>query len=793
MDSIATITTEDEGVTYEVPESCIGSAKDARQTIEALIKAESTRSGKRAKINGMWNGNKPWPNLVGKGQGERANFTLREFEGFVGAAKTPYYALAFKTERFIGLQIDYGMADPGLLAKWASKISTRYQYANDDDKTLDSHMQRSQVQMVVHGVGPMVWEDIDDWKTTSRMAGQLLIPDDHSADIEDWETVGCPRSYYPTKLWNLVKKESSAEARGWNVKAVKRAIMNAQPDDVRNSHGNSWERYEQDIRKGSSGFDARSKKIFVADLFQKEFTGRVSHFILLKTDDAPAEEDAEKDDNAGFLFRKIGLFEAFNEILCPFIYDVGPDGDWQSIKGAGPKIFDYCSASDRLTMRGLDGAMLATGPVLKAKDVKALSQTAITAIAGATVVGPDYEVMQQRSMPDLQSPLLMKRDLQSTLQSNTGQYRQRVSEENQEPTLGQAQMNMQQQNVLGDGDATRYYKQLDAFHLERFRRLLKMGKRLYTKRKNLTPADIEKQTALTNSEKLALKFYKGCVQTDGIPEQIMEFENFCRIKAMRLVGNGSAQMEDMIGDKLLGLLPVISNERGRNFIVRNRITSIAGEGFADAIEPAYDTPQQADSHISIATLENNALKLPGAEVAISPEQDHVTHFGVHLQSVAQHAEQVQAGQGDPHQLLLHLEQTGPHTHEHLRAISSDPTRKEQVEGMQKAWLGMSKMTDQLAQQVQEMDEAAAQQQPQQAPDPALIAALAEVSGKLEIKGKEAMGKLQLKAQNQRFTQQLKAQQQAFKLQQDDITTAHALKLENLKTRNELDKPEAVAA
>lgn len=779
MDAVATISSEDNGLTFEVPESCIGSAKDARDTITTLLKAEEGRSKKRSRVNGMWNGNKPWPNLVGKGQGERANFSLREFEGFVAAAKTPYYALAFKTDRFVRLTLDYGNADAGLLAEWEGKISTRYQYANEDDKSFNTHFQRSQVQMVVHGSGPMIWEDDTDWKATSRMAGQFLLPDDASADIEDWETAGCPRSYYPTKLWNIVKNEAAATARGWNVKAVKRAIMHAQPETVTSAFGMQWERYEQDIRKGATGFDSRSKKIFVADLFQKEFSGQISHFIILRENYGAvpgadiATADSE-DPSAGFLFRKIGRFECFSQICCPFLYDVGPDGQWHSVKGAGPKIFDYCMASDLLTMRTIDGAMLATGPLLRAKDTKALSQTAIAAVAGATVVGPDYEVMQQRSFPDMQSPLLAKRDLQNAQQSNTGQYKQRVSEENQEPTLGQAQMNMQQQQVLGEGDADRYYDQLDRFHEERFRRLLAMGKKLYAKRKNIAPTDDAASTTLTNSEKGALKFYRSCVETDEIPEQIMEFENFCRIKATRLVGNGSSQMRTMIGDKLATYMPLV-DERGRNFILRNNIAAIAGETYADAIVQPYGTPQMADSHMSVATLENNALKTPNAEVLVDPSQDHVVHFGIHLQSVAQHAQQVQGGQGDPHELLLHLEQAGPHTHEHLQAIAQDPTRREQVKGMQEVWLGMSKMTDQLAQQVQEADQAAADQQPQQAPDPALIAALAKVHGELTIKGQKAAGDMQLKAQKQQF-----------QLRQSDLKTAHKIRLDNLQALHDVE-------
>lgn len=769
MDAVSSITSENQGKTYEIPESCIGSAKDARTTISSLVEAESTRAKRRAKFNGMLNGNPPWPGLLrNKGQGDRANFTLREAEGFIAAAKTPYYALAFKADRFIQLTLDYASADLTLLAEWAGKIATRYQYANEDDDSLDMHMQRSQFQMVAHGSGPMVWEDNEDWHAKSRMAGQILVPDDASADIDEWDTVACPRSYTPTQLWAKIKNEAAATARKWNVPACKKAIMDAAPDNLKSTYGSNFEYYEAEMRKGSTGWDSKSKRIFVTDLFQKEFTNRISHFIVLKIDEATVETDKEGDPSSGFLFRKIGRYESWSQIICPFLYDVGPDGQWHSVKGAGPKIFDFCSASDRLFCRGLDGAMRASGVIIQAKDANALQEVAFTDVSGGTVIGPKYEVMQQRVAPNLESPLLMKRELGKIQSENTGQYRQRWESE-PEPTYGQQQMKETRESVLGDFDASRYMQYLDRFHRERFRRILAMGKKLYASRKDIAPVDIENETTLTKSEQGALKFYRSCVVTDGIPEEIMKFENFCRIKATRLVGNGSIQMRQMIGDKMLGLVTAM-DERGRNFTLRSVVSSYAGETWADATFPAYGTPQIVDSHESLAQLENNFLRMPGGKVLIDPSQNHSVHFQSHIADVSAHADETRQG-GDPMALMIHLEQAGPHLHEHLFAIQGDPTRKAEVQEMMKAWMAMSEMADQLKQQLEEATKAQAANQPQQAPDPELIAKLAKVHGELGIKREKVMGDLQLKAEKQRVT-----------LRQKDISLAHEMKVKEFQAR-----------
>ena len=778
MDEIETIEQDEDGE-FELPKSRIGCVTDARGVITSLVQAEETRSIRRSKFKGMLGGNPPWnPQLLeSKGMSDRANFSLREAEGFLAAAKTPYYRLFFTG---IDLRMEYGEADIQMLTEFATKVATRYGYMIDDWNGLDMRAQRSHYQMIAHGSGPFVWEDTKDWRSDSWLTGQFLLPDDASADIEEWETAGYTRSYLPSFLWKKIQNESSAKAEGWNVEAVKREIMNAAPENMVNLWGSNFEAYDAEIRKGVTGFDSKCKRIFIGGLFQREFNGKISHFIIPRSPDgqvpepvttpvtATTDEDDDEGEHAieGFLFRKLERFKSFCEITVPFIYDVGDDGDFQSVKGAGPKVFDFCASSDRLTMRALDGAMKASGIIVKASNANALQESAFTDTTGGTVIGPGYEAMQQRVAPDLQSPLLMKRDLHNTLSENTGQYRQRVNDENPEPTLGQAQLNAQQQATLGEGDANRYYRQLDRWHRETFRRALKMGRSLYERRKDLAPdEDGEYEDGnLTESERGALKFYRNLVTLDNIPEEFLKFSNFCVVRAKRLLGNGSNQMRQIISNDLMGLVPLV-NERGRNIIIRNKIAASAGDEWADAIEPPYGTPQIDDGHIALATLENNILRMPMGEVAVGPGQDDVTHFGIHAQGVGKHAAMVKAGQADPHALLIHLNQAGPHMLEHLGKVANDPTRKTQVKAMGAAFMNMSKFSDQLTQQIEAMDAAAAAQQPPQQPDPKVIIGLAEVAGNLKIKETKMRGDMQIKAEKQKIQNRL-----------SDLETSHSMNL-----------------
>src|SRR6202007_886831 len=94
--------------TLEEPKTRIGSAAQANQFVQRLVNDDDERADRRAKMQGLLDGNQPWSHrtLIEKGQGHRTNFNLREAEGVLDAAKTPYYDLVFEVPRFVNITLD---------------------------------------------------------------------------------------------------------------------------------------------------------------------------------------------------------------------------------------------------------------------------------------------------------------------------------------------------------------------------------------------------------------------------------------------------------------------------------------------------------------------------------------------------------------------------------------------------------------------------------------------------------------------------------------------------------------
>ena len=741
--------------TLKRPTSRIGNAGNARTLVRRLKFEDETRMWRDTKVQGLLDGNPPWSQqtLRDIGQGHRANFNLREGEGIVDSAKTPYYDLVFEVPNFAQITFDIPGAEDYTLQEWGNGITEEYTDVMSDWIGFDQNVQLSQWEMIVRGNGPVFWPHSISWKSESLKSRKVLVPQETKANVEQLEIVVVLHSWRADELEGYIAgaKDTDIDYNGWNVPLCKQAIVTSAIRDTRNAVGmENYELYQRAIRTGDIYYGIhRSNRIFVASLFTREFGGKVSHYIITDSPQPDEGKEYEKlDDEVGYIYKKKGKYDGFEQVVCPFFFDTGPDGTWHSIKGLGPKAYDFCDVSNRTFCQMLDGSVIGSGIVLEAQDPNAMEETQLALIGGATVVQPGYKVSQTRIAENLNGAMSMRRELQNTLQSNTGTYRQRVSEENEEPTLGQAQMNYQQQAVLSKGATNRYYNNLDKFHAETVRRLLDPAAR---------------QPNVPGSKE-AKDFIMRCLAR-GIPEEVLDYKFIRRVRSVRSVGYGSPNLRDMATKELVGMIPLM-DETGRNHALRMRAAALPGVGQAgvDSIFPKIEKQGVPNAHASFATMENNALRQPGGKALVEPQQNHSTHFDVHAKDAMDH---VQDPNADPHEKLMHLEQAGPHMAEHLNKIKGDPTRKDEVKQKEQTLQTLSKESDRLAQNVQESNGAQPGAQPQpgngQQPGGQDDAAMVKVVGDLSLKSKKQEGDMALKARGQSFKERLDDQKTAAEI------------------------------
>src|SRR5262245_18472690 len=743
----------------QLPSSRIGNSYNARTLVNRLKFEDEQRLWRYTRIMGLLDGNPPWPQsrLNDIGQAHRANFNLRESEGIVDAAKTPYYDLVFEVPQFAQITFALENADPQLNKEWSDIVSEEYHETLCAWDGFDQLVQLHQWQMIVNGVGPVFWPHAISWQSEAVKSRKVLVPQETRASIDSLELCVVQHSYRADELEHYIANETAAKKQGWDVALVKDVIIKSASSETRRVFGNdNYDLYQRAIRTGDIYYGInQSNRIYVSSLFIREFGQNVSHYMIADSLVSPDEtKNSDSQEESGYLFKRKNKFDAFSNIICPFFYDTGPDGTWHAVKGLGPKIFDFCDVSNRTFCQMLDGAVIGSGVTLETQDANAIEETQIALVGGASVVSPGYKVVQTRIAEALQGAMTMRRELQNTLQSNTGAYRQRIDEDNREPTLGQAQLNAQQQTTLGRGSTNRYYANLDKWHRENVRRVL----------------DPAQSKSVPGGDE-AVKFKARCV-IRGIPEAILDFKNIRKVNASRSLGYGSPDMRDMATRELVALIPYME-ETGRNHALRARAASLPGVGmhYVDSFFPPIEKSGVPNAHAALAVLENNALRSPGGRVLVEPQQNHSTHFDVHYGDVMQH---VQDPNAPAPEKLLHMEQAGPHLNQHLTALKGDPTRKQEVKVKERQLDQLGKMSDQMGQNLQEAmqaqsqnGEAAPAQQPQQAgPTPEM----AKVVGDLGLKAKKQEGEFALKERKQAHNEML-----------SDKKTAAGISRENAKS------------
>jgi len=751
--------------TLQEPKTRIGSAWQAKQIVQWLVSDEDIRAERRAKMDGLLDGNQPWSRstLKAKGMGDCPNFNLREAEGAMIAAKTPYYNLVFEVPRFAKIDLDLAELDPELNSEWGEIMSNRFHDVLEQWDGFDQITQLWQFQMCFYGLGPVFWPHPIDWRSDAITAGHVLVPIRTKANVDKLQLVVILHAFGTDKLMAYIKNESAAKKKGWDPTLVKKEIAKVDRSETAVSsggHGSYAERFQSAYRAGDLFYAiTQTEDVKVASLFVRSIgSGKVSHYIIGRDpeeDESETKFDNEKEE--GYLFKDKDCYDSFAEVICPFFFDIGRDADWHSIKGLGPKIYDFCDVSNRMTMHMIRGAVIGSGIVLEAADANALQESQFALIGGSTVIAPGLKVAQTRIAESLNGAMGVKNLLGSILSSNTGNYRERIPPENQEPTYGQAKMNVQQQTALVGGDVTRVRNSLSRFYRETLRRLLS-----------------PKVSASTPGGKEALRFRELC-EKDGMPKEALNFEHVLRVRANISIGYGSPQLQEMATEKLVSLTPAM-DETSRNHAFRARVAAIPGVGQpgADLFFPSLKKQKMPEDHLWDAVMENNELRTMGGQVQVTSRQNHATHFKVHYADTMAHLQQMQQGKAQPHDVLIHLEEVGPHLKDHLDEMprvdiaaslaSGKHPQKESPEHkkMEKAWHQLAQVSDHLHKELERQNaKSAAEQQKngnkQPQINPEHMTELLKLHGDMEIKRgnlEVKKGQLALKARKQQFDEHL---------------------------------------
>ena len=677
-------------VTYEVPKSRMTSASNAVSLFRQDQQNYALRSKRNALVSGLIDGNPPYPEgvLRKQGQGDRSNFNSGKAQSFVEIGLTAFYDLSNEVDRLCTTQV---MLDDPMAATWSQIIADKFDELLRSDDERDYRNQKFQYDMVVYGMGFVVWDDEWNWKATPVRHAYVRLPYNTQASVNKWDRVSIEYEFTVGELWRYIANEKEAEAAGWNIEEVKRAIVQAgMAGSGRNfDQWTEWETWQRMLRDNEIYWSERSQRVVVARHLIQEFADPDG--VSRITD---CWVDANSTTNE-FLFRRDKRFDAMSEAIAPFFYDRGT-GDVHSIKGLGVKMYGLLLRSDRVLNAIVDAAYLNSTTMVQPVNASAKTNMEIVHMGPMTVMPFGFNYVP-RNVAGAMQPLVETGSLlDKNLMSNLAQYRQKMDDKEGNPrTKFEIQSGLQQDSVLANSQISRFFLQLDDYFAEVFRRLVNP---------KLT---VELASKMGPWAMQAIRFRNSLAKA-GVPVEVFQV---VRVKATRTVGQGSSFLRVNALMNMLNTLGGALPPEGVQNLVRDLVAAQAGYSMVSRYDPSPQQSTTTEDQNALATLENTTLRAGGAP-DVTGTQMHEIHLKNHLNFADAAAASIPKG-GHPDEVLRTLQASGQHSVHHLEMLRRDPRKKQVVKAFEDHLKLLGKTVDNLQKHL--VDTAKQQQAQQQQP------------------------------------------------------------------------------
>lgn len=676
------------------PASRMESPIGAARRVQALIDAEKRgRSQRRAMLKGLVDGNPPYraADMKANGKSGSCNVNWRVPEFYLNMGRYALYEVFSETPTFATVETDFG--DAASRKEWSGIITEEFDWLLRSDPSWDRVNQFSIYDMVLYGCGPLIFNDEMDWRSEFVPCANLIVPDFAPSDTSKWEEAVIIKNYLPSELYQCIRNADAARERGWNLEATRHAIMRAHTLWGNGGQYKQWEWHQQQLKNNSFYYATQSKVIPAAHYYFREFPepgqfeGRITHSIIINPEDNQVDESE-------YLFRHVGRYESWNQIVHPMYYDNDGGGYHHSVTGLGQKMYSAMEYQNRL-LCNLADKTFAPKVLFKPLTAQSNEQLSIVQFADFGKIPAGFDVVQMPVGSYTEEGIQFNRELTSLIASNLSQYRTALSQEGGNPiTAYEAGLRASQQSQLAKTQLTHNYNQRDWLLEEKYKRAIN-----------------PKLNGFMPGGRAAVQFRQACYAR-GVPE--MALNKYLFVRATRTVGQGSQFMRVQALQQLLAVAGMLPNDGGKQNLVSDYIASVAGQSMVDRYAPKETAPQTIDQ-LTIATLQIASAK-DGVPPIVGGSQNHYVFARAFLAAMVQAIQSVKAVQ-NPQQMmqtvpsvLQFLDALGPATNQHIQALASDPARQAEHKEM----LAQLKQVEKLKKEMErQMKQAVAMMQQQQ--------------------------------------------------------------------------------
>lgn len=185
--------------------------------------ADLPRASNRALIQNLFNGFPPYTAEQVQRNNIDVNVNFLEPTKLSQDARDQYATAFFTPSQYFSVRVDRGT--PWKRAEWSEIITSNLRKAMKDGHSALSYRESLRsvfAQLVLHGVGPVVWPDRQRWKPEMQAMEDIYIPSQTLVTMENLSYFAIYRRYTAAQLWE--KTNGPRVDKGWNKDVAKACI-----------------------------------------------------------------------------------------------------------------------------------------------------------------------------------------------------------------------------------------------------------------------------------------------------------------------------------------------------------------------------------------------------------------------------------------------------------------------------------------------------------------------------------------------------------------------------------------
>lgn len=723
-----------------LPKSRLEDAAHAHSIYKGFKQDDRESAIQRTKIQAMFNGERPFSQAARERAGQSAlcNLNFGESDAMKEDALSSYVDLYNSEESLIRLETRFG--EPAQRGEWAEIIAREYTRML---KGWPAHFQRFMLNadyFVAHGVSVCYFPDDLDWRWDVARFGEFQIARETRATESEIEIAFLERKLNLAQLNSFIRNTQAATKAGWNIKQVKKAMLEHHAGSRGTESEFSPESFAEAMKSNDLFHAHRSKAVKIVHCWVKNFDGSVGHGIFL-------QDKAEKE----WLYWNPNKFDRMTNAFIIYTFGVG-DGYYHSIRGLGYKIFYQDNAANRMLSNALDGVNLRNSLIVQPGDENDLDKLVnMVQIGPMAVLAPGLKV-QDPKFSSGDAAMQMVQQMRSFMRSKTNQYNPQnaLPEGGPEKSRAEIVARLQEGARLSDSAKGLFYEPDTRHHRETFRRVM---------RRNYP----ESQAGGKEVQKMRQRLTE-----QGVPLEALFAVDLDSIRSVRSVGSGSPAAKELAMRQIMNLSGGYE-ETGRKQALLDATAAALNGDYETARKYVAPPPAPASAGQVTDAMMENILLAQGHEIPVVEGQLHLTHANIHLQKLQELEEGVKNGV-EPMEVAEEMAMIQIHGTDHVERLSNDPSSTEDGAILRQAYQQFNQSINNGLNQLE------AERQTQGAnggeqPDPEQVA----FQQKLQQNAIEAQQKLAIKAAEAELDRQIKMAEGQQKIALEDAKAAATIR------------------